>query len=412
MVLAGRANADEPSIMTLEQAISTAVAQSDDLAVVRAALDRADAVKSRAISALIPNLSGQASYTLNDEEVRGGTSVIVPQHNTAGTMSVSMTLFDGRAIPGLLAAHNRLQAAIANLDDARTELRFSVADAYINVLAVEALNAVAARSVEARRAQVVAAKARLDSQAGLAMDVYRAQAALFRAQRERLNTEAQVGAMRDVLATLLGLTPPLQKKLVAPTLKHVPSPDEADAKAVALSSRRDLEGQALVVAAAEQMELATWLSFLPSVELRGNMIMGRETFVNPDGVQLQLTLQLTWLLYDGGVRCAQLKEDAALIREAQANRRMRERQIVTSVRQVLRTIRLADATVDSTQAEEQASREAVAGVTAAFKVGQATGLEVLEAQVALEQAQVEFVRARLETLRARFQLIRVLGERP
>ena len=323
-----------------------------------------------------------------------------------------MTLFDGRAIPGLLAATDRFDAAQASLDDARTELRFRVADAYINVLAAEALSRVADRSVEARKAQVEAAQARLESQSGLALEVSRAKAAYHRAEREALNASAQVEGMRDVLATLLGLNPPLKSPLVAPITRELPTLTEADAQATALSSRRDLASQKLAVQAAERLKLATWLSFLPTVELRGNMSLGRETFANPDGVQFQLTLQLSWLLYDGGMRYAQLQEDAALIREAQAGQRIRQRDIASSVRAVLRTLRLADAAVRSAQAEEKASAEAVAGIMAAFRVGQATGLEVLEAQVALEQAQVELVRAQLDTHRARFQLVRVLGERP
>ena len=398
--------------MTLKQAIGIAVARSDDLAGVRAALSRADATRKRAIASLIPNLSAQASYTLNDEEVRGGSSVIVPRDNMAGAMAVTMTLFDGRAIPGLLAAKSRFQAAEANLDDARTELRFRVADAYINVLAAEALSQVAERSVEARSAQLSAAQARLDTQTGLSMDVFRAKAAYFRAQREQLNAKAQVDAMRDVLATLLGLTPPLESALVMPSKRVVPSFREADAKVAALSARRDLEAQALAVNAAEQLELATWLSYLPSISVQGNVSLGRETFANPDGVQVQLTLQLTWLLYDGGMRSAQLEEDGAVIREAQARRRVRERQVVASVRSVLRAIKVNGAAAASAKAEQKAASEAVAGASAAFKVGRATGLELLEAQVAFEQAQVEVVRAQLETLRAQFQLIRVLGERP
>ena len=73
-----RALATAPPEMTLKQAIAVAVAQSDDLAAVRAALARAEAVRRRAISSLVPNITGQASYTLNDEEVRGGQESLFP----------------------------------------------------------------------------------------------------------------------------------------------------------------------------------------------------------------------------------------------------------------------------------------------------------------------------------------------
>ncbi|MEC8023757.1 MAG: TolC family protein [Myxococcota bacterium] len=402
----------DSSVMTLRDAVAIAVAQSDDLVAVRAAFTRAEAVRRRALSGIVPTLSGQASYTLNDEEIRSGAGVIVPRDNGSGALGMSMTIFDGRAIPMLLAANDRFEAARATLDDARTELRYRVADAYISVLAAEALDRVSLRAVSARKSQIAAAKARLDTGLGLSLDVYRATAAFHRAERERVGTDAQVEAARDVLAALLGRMPPFEHPLERPRLEPVPAPGEARARAQALMSRQDLEAQALSLRAAERMRLATWLSFLPSIELSGNMSMGRETFANPDGVQFQLSLQLTWLLYDGGTRYAQLQEDTAAIREAEANRRITERNVVTGVRTALRTIRTADAAILSASAESKAANEAVRSVGAQFQIGRATGLEVLEGQLALEQAEVEFVRAELDALRARLQLIRILGELP
>ena len=406
------ATSSERPALTLKQAVQIAVAQSDDLASVRATLARAQAAKRQAIAAMIPNLSGQASYTLNDEEVRGGAGVIVPRDNTTGMLGVRMTVFDGRAIPGLMAAYDRENAARASLDDARTELRFRVADSYLSVLAAEAMHRVSQSAVEARVAQMDAAVARRGSGVGLSVDVSRAKAALHRAQREELVAMATVHASRDVLCVLLGRNPPCEEALVRPALLEAPAPEEAKAQAEALAARRDLESQALTLRSAKRLKLATWLSFLPRIELSGNMSLGRETFANPDGVQFQMTVQLSWLLYDGGMRYAQLQADNAAIYEAEAANRVVERRVISDVRAALRAIRVSDAAIVSTSAESRSAQDVVRALSAQFETGGATGLEVLEGQLAHEQAQVAFVQAELDALRARLQLIRVLGTLP
>ncbi len=118
-----------------------------------------------------------------------------------------------------------------------------------------------------------------------------------------------------------------------------------------------------------------------------------------------VTVGLQWVLWDGGLREAQLRESSAKIAEAEANARSAENKARDEVRRAM--LDLASARANRIKAEEQLrlAREGQRLVDVSFKAGLATYLEVTDANTALAVAETGFVG---ETLNASLAALRVL----
>jgi outer membrane protein TolC len=118
-----------------------------------------------------------------------------------------------------------------------------------------------------------------------------------------------------------------------------------------------------------------------------------------------VTVGLQWVLWDGGLREAELRESSARIAEAKANAGAAENRVRDEVRRGL--LDLASARANRLKAERQLelAREGQRLVDVSFKAGAATYLEVTDATTTLAAAETGFVG---ETLNASLAALRVL----
>ena len=414
LALAAPAAASEPAVLTLDDAWARALVDSDDLEALRAGVTRAQAGQRRALGALLPVIAATGTYRLNDEEVSIGDRVVSRQHNFSGNLSLSLGLFDGRAIPAYGIARDRVGVAGLQLDEARQTVLLLVAESYYAALGAEQLARVAEQALTARRQHLAAAEARLAAGHAVRLDIERAQAAIHRAERDVIDTRSQVEAARDGVAMAIGATPPLVGAL-APPVVSAPEPadppplGEEEALARAHAQRLDLRALEQSLELADAARTMTWWAFAPRLSLVGSIDFSEETLSRPNSVSSSLTIQLSWTLYDGGMRYAQLDEDAAAIREARAAVRRQTRQVAAEVRDAIRALERGAAALTASRAERDAARRALDAAEVGFRLGNATGLDVIDAQLALEQAEVSLIRENLSLDVARLVLQRVIG---
>ena len=396
--------------LTLDQAWDAALSDSHDLVIQRATVDRASAGKRQALAAMLPVLSASATYRLNDEEVKLGDSVVKRQHDIFGSMRLSMGLFDARALPSLSIAGQRVDQATLQLRSLREQIILDVAVAYYSALTAEQLEGIAQRAVDARKRHLAVAETRLHARVGVILDVERARAELHRAEGDLIEATAQVAATRDGLAIAIGRAPPLAVTLTRPE-SHQPSTLLADEAATrARTHRLDLQVLRAQTRIMDDAEFVTWMAFVPTLSLVGNLDFSQASFNKTKEVTPSLSITLGWTLYDGGYRYAQLREDAANIREARARLAQRELAVVADVRGAIRAIQTAKASLTASDAEKAAATRALKAAEESFRLGRANTLDVVDAQLAAERAEVSGLRERLSLDVARLRLSRALGE--
>jgi outer membrane protein TolC len=146
-------------------------------------------------------------------------------------------------------------------------------------------------------------------------------------------------------------------------------------------------------------------SYAPNLGLSGVYRWANVGGFTGQNTSWAITLGLQWVLWDGGLREANLRESNAKVAEAKASATLAENKARDEVRRGL--LDLASARANRTKAEEQLrlARESQRLVDVNFKAGVSTYLEVTDANTSLAAAETGFVG---ETLNASLAALRVL----
>jgi outer membrane protein TolC len=123
----------------------------------------------------------------------------------------------------------------------------------------------------------------------------------------------------------------------------------------------------------------------------------------------QLRLGLSWNIFDGFAREAQIATQEANAEVAEAQASDDARNVDAGVTTYLAQLDAAYASVAITQTSVVAAEENLRVVSERYQVGVATIVDVLTAQTALDQARVDAVNARFTYLRAKAQLEALVG---
>lgn len=394
-LLTGALLTGEAHALGLEEAMERAAYNGEAAERLRLEVDAADGRRRAALGALMPTLDANASATRNDREVEVGERNFTNLWDTSGSLQARVDLFRGPAIPQWLGARTSVQAAELQARWERSRLRMMAADAWFSVFAAQ-------RNVEAAEDNLALAgesraqaEARRDTGFGLAADVALARAVELDAEAELLSAVRAREDALDVLAFLVVEERLAFEQLVASEAEGFeasgqPSPP-ADLQS--LAARED--------AAARRVQAEGW-SFLPTVSLTGSYHVGPSSVRAPDGRYWQVTLGASWRVFDFA-RYGRLDEARALRDIASLERDEALRARARDLRQAERRVEETARRLELRSAALQAAEESRALVAARFELGEATALELTQADSALFAARTRLNLAALERARAELQ---------
>lgn len=425
-------------VLTLDDALNDARKNNLDLQISRARLDQSLENSRKAWAAYLPRISVGGNYTRNSNEARIGLPsgylvretgvlaaepegppvrgtpttlavvpagfsevVIQPFNQLSAQAQVDQALLSPSLWGAIRVANTSEKVASLNNEATRREVLFGVARAFHSAAGLQVALSANERLLEAREAH--AKDAQLRYEAGSVPKV-----ALLRAQLDRTQAESQVtrarnalGSAKLALATLLQRSPDFELAL----------PEEAPAPAGELNweHRPEVAGAREALVLAERQRTQVWLSYLPSVGLSGlyraSNVAG---FAGASNIWA-VSLNAQWLLWDGGLREAQLRESGARVVESSAQAKLTE----SRAREELARADLdyQDAQVAVAQAQEALvlARETERITHESFKVGGATYLEVADATAALSNAEMGFISERVRVSLAALSLQRAAG---
>jgi TolC family type I secretion outer membrane protein len=121
------------------------------------------------------------------------------------------------------------------------------------------------------------------------------------------------------------------------------------------------------------------------------------------------TLSLSWLLYDFGVREANLENARQLLSAAVATQDSTSQQVFLAALQAYYQVHALQAALDAAELSEKAARESLAAAEARYRAGSATPADRLQAQTALSQATLTRIRVGGELKNARGALANAIG---
>lgn len=378
--------------------------------------------RPQALAPLLPQLNGQASYTLQDSNssystARFGSPNPVTVTQTAKTddrtlsVSLSQALFDWGAFTRLKQSSSQLALAETSYLAARQDLILRTAQAYFTVLtAAETLRAADAQNAAIGR-QLEQSKQRFEVGLSAITDVQDAQARYDLAVAQQLQADSALSSARRALAQITGST---DNKVIA-VREDLPltGPDPLTPASWIEEARK---GNLLVLAAelrdtiAEADVKIARARHLPTLGLtagysdtEGNYDSGRnKSPTSSDGTQIQATLNIP--IYAGGtvqsgVRVARATEGQRRA-EYQDALRSAERNAGDAYQGVLTGI----ASVNAFKAAVTSTRTALEASEVGLQVGTRTAIDVLNAQQQLYAAESNYAQSRYNYLLSVLQL--------
>ncbi len=411
-----------PSAITLDQAIAAALANDPTFATAIAASSsaRLDAAINR--STLLPNadahgqylftqpngLRNQAGQTGNQQAPRFIANNAIREY--AAQLLVNETIgFAGLA--GYRRARALAAQSSADLESARRDLVSRVVAAYFSVLSTADKVAVAQRALNEATAFVDLTNKLEGGREVAHADVVKAD--LARQQRQREFDDATLSAEKARLDLGVLLFPDPRTTYVLAVPDPLASlPDQPSIEAAAARNNPDLRSSLAALRGAQSEVLAARAAYFPTLGFNYTYgIDAPQLAANgPDGVRnlgysASASIDVTlwdWFATHDRVRQSKLREKAA-----QAALTTTQRQLIAQLEEYYNEARVASDQVASLRSSVDTAHESLRLTRLRYSAGEASALEVVDAQSSVAQAEAALAdgilrnhvaRANLQTL--------------
>jgi len=406
--------APRKKVLTLREAIVPARTQNLDIQQLDAKVQAARQLTWKAWSSYLPQVNAGLQIVRNQYEVAFDiptspttvtTTVVTPLVQTNGQVKLNQAVLAPQAIVLIQNAYMAEKTIDYNIQQARRDILFGVAQLYYGVASLQELSAVQERQVVLTRERERDSRVRFEAGTGTKVGLLRAE--IDRAQAEEDLKRAQIDFQRARLALATALDRPDDFDIVIPDSPRQPT--GADLEKQALDLRPDVK------AAAEALDLAygertrIYMQYLPSIGAFGAYNYATTGTFNPNAFSWQVGIGLSWTILDGGLREASIREASAKIVEADAFKRQVDLQAVTRVKQA--ELDLQGALANRAKARERTglAQENARLVDVAYKAGAATYLESTDSVQTLRQAEVGLVAESLNVDLATLKLLNAVG---
>ena len=407
---AGTAAAQTVTPLTLERAVEMALATSHRLAELDARREgAAAAVETRRLGDH-PTIAALAGYTRTNHVDEfgitmptGATRIIYPDvpDNARTRIDLQWPIYTfGRFDALERAARAEVRAAQGDIATARRDLALEVTRAFWAVVTARASVGVLVESLARMDASLVDVRNRLDVGLVPPSDVLSIEAQRARQQmlliRARNTFEQTLTDLRYLTGQAPGAPIEILARLEEP---RSPAPTTTGTLlADALTNRPERGAMTARIEGTEQRLQAALANRRPVIGLGAGVDYARpNTRIFPRAAEWNpswdVSVNLTWTLWDGGKVKAETAEVTAAQRAARERLADFDARLAADITRSTLEVDSARAVVTATDEAVRAATEARRVVGERFDAGVATSTEVLDAQVALLQAQLDRTQA-------------------
>jgi outer membrane protein TolC len=412
--------------LTLEDAIRHAQAETADARALASAIDEANARVQRAQSGFWPRVDVTETVQRGNQPVFVFSSLLSqrrftaanfaipalnhpdPITNTRTAVALEQRVFDsGLTRLGVQAATLEREAASASRDAARQDLAFRAAQAFVQVLQLEATARATDAAVAAAESDRQRARARREVGLVTEADVLAVDVHLADMRQRQIAASGDLAVARMQLAKAVGL--PLTVSVVPVRPVSRPAPVDGDALVRdALTTHPDLRQADVHLQLADNGRRTARAALLPSVGVQAGWEFNGATL----GAQ-----QSSWVIgaemrvnvFRGFADTAQISEARHAHARATAERERVERRIEVDVRGALAQLAAAHAREDAGRAALSQARESQRIIRDRYEGGLATVTDVLRAAEATLDAESRATGAEMDVVLRTVALDRALG---
>lgn len=405
-----------PQHVTLQQAVDIAVAKSPVLAGARANLAITQIPVQLAHSAILPNVSANASVTHNNASTFQGRS-FGSSTSRGLTANVRQLIYDGgKVIAQLHQARANANAGTQTYDRQLETLAFNVAQAYYTALQAHSATLLAQQVLHQNEVQEDLVRAQLRAGTASKVDLATAQLPTAQARVALVRAQGQEATAIAAFANTLGLdadaaVAPADTPSVNSTSAQVTVLSYDQALARALLLRPDyLAAQSAALAARYNIQVQR-SGLYPTLTANGSYGTNTTTAVGTNfAPSSSVGATLSIPLFDQGITHAQTEQAQAQYDLAQSQLDQTRLGVELNVRQALVGLVTAQGAVAQAQAELAKAQEILKATQAQYRAGVTTLPLLLNAQVGLTQAETDELNAVYGLRQAEQTYIYALGE--
>lgn len=400
---------------SLREALIAAYSNNPTLNAARAGQRAQNEEVSLALSGRRPTVTGATTFgaqsqrsfqsggfgtgSFNDDFLTGSASVTVTQN-----------VFNGFQIANnIKSAEAGVQAGFENLRNTEQSVLQLAVTSYLDVLRDREIMNLQERNTEFSREQLRAARAQAEVGEGTRTDIALAEANLANSLSALAASKSALRASEATYQQVIGTTPGV---LSSPSDAAQFLPTSLDA-AVDIAQKQ----HPLIKAAQHNVDAGQFNvkisegTLLPSLSLNGNYQRSYQTGTIDSNADVgSITANVTVPIYQGGARFSNIRQSKEIVGQLRIQVDEVRRQIDQAVRASWAALISARSQTLSAQTNVSASKVALDGLVEERKVGEATTLDVLNAQSNLITAQVALANARRDRIVASYAVLSSIGE--
>lgn len=395
-------------VLSLEEAVGIALSNHPAVTQARQGLAAAVAEVAQARAAYRPGVTASAGYrraTANSQASRGSS-------DTSGSynfgLGLDLLIYDfGKTPAAVRQACLSAVAAEENLRTVRNDTAYAVRTAFFDRLRAAELLQVSEEAVRQYREHLAQVKAFAEVGRRIRYDVTKAEVDLGNAQLDLIVARNSLTAACAALNRALGLAEEPGYRL-----RESPFAEIAGDVASLMSLARQRHPELRALHAREQVASAAVdaaiADLYPSLNLGGEYALTGSSL--PLVWNLSAALKSALSLFDGGRKTAAIEQAAARLRAARAQVADREQQIYLDLTRALTGLSGARQRVELTALIVRQAGESLNLAGERYRLGQASSVELTDAQVALTRAHADQVKAHFDYQGALAQIQHAIGE--
>jgi TolC family type I secretion outer membrane protein len=395
---------------TLQEALAAAYTNNPTLESQRAALRATDENVPQALSNWRPTVSLSSSYgrTLQNTAPDAAARPDIDINPFVNSLTVAQPLYrGGRTVAATQSAEAQVQAGRATLANTEQTVLQQVVAAYMDVLQNTAVLGLNRNNEQVLTRQLEAARDRFRVGEITRTDVSQAEARLSRARSDRSAAEGNLTSSRAIFQRAVGLAP--ERLSPPPPLTGLP-PNETQAVEIGMNESPQLLAAVYTEVSSRYDIRAASGALLPTVTANGTAQRGIEQQQpNQNLNTLSLTATVTVPLYESGATYSAVRQRRQINSQRMIQVEEQRRAVREGVIRSWEALQTARSVITARQAQVDASRVALDGVTQEAQVGSRTTLDVLDAEQELLDASVGLVRAQRDEFVASYTLLQSVG---
>ena len=328
-----------------------------------------------------------------------------PINDYLTSFTLEQPIFAPRAYLGYEMARREASATGLDVSRKKEETVFQVLTAYLSVLTAKEIVRVAEQGLSDAREHHRIAEVMEKAGMGLASDVLRAKVFLASAESGKVTAESRLALARTALGLAIGKEGGARVDASAP-VPSLPETGTLEERIAAVRANRfDLRAFSLRFANAETNVTLRKSDYLPTIGATGAyQIDGQEGIFSPDNRTWKVGVGLTWNLFDGLRREAEVAKASAERGKAREHYRGAEDFAVFQVTQAYLLLEEAARRVEIARAAVASAEEGTRLVRSRYENQLARMIDLLDAQTAQNGARADLVGAENDLQQSRAQL--------